>query len=228
MNTGRASIGKNKQPVPIRIACSTKRIGLTAGASGIFDHSSSRRHSNENVDKKSELQKLRGAAIRKYFVQNWQEVWFFPSYEEVPGVRGFMGTGPIFFVSINPSFGTYPSKPDLFYYRNLKKQGFQNAHLTDVFKVKCKNENVKALLENRNLLREMEEILKKEIAIVRPKVIVGVGLSYEKLYRHIFGKYNVTLLTIPHYAPQFNSASKQKQFSERLRMVRETLESTVP
>jgi hypothetical protein len=180
------------------------------------------------VDKKANLQKLRYAVIRKYFFQNWQEVWFFPSCDEVPGVTGFMGTDPIFFVSINPSFGTYPSKSDLFYYRNLKKQGFQNAHLTDVFKVKCKNDAAKALLQNHKLLREMEDILKKEIAIVRPRMIVGVGLSYEKLYRRIFEKYNIKLLMIPHYAPQFNSASKQKQFRKRLRIVRKTLERALP
>jgi len=74
----------------------------------------------------------------------------------------------------------------------------------------------------------MEDILKKEIAIVRPRVIVGVGLSYVKLYRRIFEKHNIKLLMIPHYAPRFNSASKQKQFRKRLRMVRKTFESIPP
>lgn len=171
------------------------------------------------MNKKAKLIELRKRIIQEYFGNRWQEVWFFPQYAEVPKVKGFFGTNSIFFVSINPSFGTYPSKPDLFYYRNLAKQGFGDAHLTDVFKVKCKNENAKSLMQDKKLLREMEAILKEEIEILRPRLIVGVGTSYEKLYRRVFGEYRIPLRIIPHYAPQFNNSKKQKQFRKELREV---------
>jgi hypothetical protein len=175
---------------------------------------------NGSMNKKSELIKLRNQVIQKYFGDRWQEVWFFPQYEKVPTVKGYLGTSPIFFVSINPSFGAYPSPADLFYYRHLARQGFGNAHLTDVFKIKCKNENANALMQNKNLLSEMESILKKEIEILQPKLIVGIGTSYEKLYRRVFGKHNIPLYVIPHYAPQFNTAEKEKRFRRKLRGIR--------
>ncbi len=175
---------------------------------------------NLSMGKKPRLVRLRNKIIREYLCDRWQEVCFFPQYPEIPKVKGFLGTSPVFFVSINPSFRAYPSKQDLFYYRNLVKQGFGNAHLTDVFKLKCKNDDTKSLMQDKKLLREMETILEKEIAIVHPKLIVGVGASYAKIYSRVFGKYKVPLEIIPHYAPQFNNFKKQKIFRAKLRDIR--------
>jgi hypothetical protein len=60
------------------------------------------------------LKRIRGEVIDKIYKEHWEEVWFFPEYKQVPGVKGFLGTDPILFVSINPSFGTFPSGPDHF------------------------------------------------------------------------------------------------------------------
>ena len=119
------------------------------------------------MTRRDKLIAIRGGVIDKVYKQRWEEVWFFPKYKQVPGVKGFLGTDRVFFVSINPSFGAFPSSPDIFYYRNLKRQGFGNAHLTDFFKVKCKNKNFKELLRNKSLVQESEQILKKEIEAYR-------------------------------------------------------------
>lgn len=177
------------------------------------------------MGKKSRLVQLRNKIIQKYLGGRWQEVWFFPQYPKIPKVKGFLGTSPVFFVSINPSFGAFPSKADLFYYRNLVKQGFGNAHLTDVFKLKCKNADAESMRKDEQLLREMKTILEKEIEIVQPKLIVGVGLSYEEIYRRVFEKYKERLRIIPHYAWRFEKSKnkinkKQKTFRTELRIIR--------
>ena len=168
-------------------------------------------------DKLVSLKRIRDEVIDKIYKERWEEVWFFPEYKQVPGVKGFLGTDPIFFLSINPSFGTFPSDPDIFYYRNLKRQGFGNAHLTDFFKVKCKNKNSKELSQNKSLVKECKQILKKEIKALSPKLIVGVGISYRKFYRQNLSGYGIPLCLIPHYAPQFNNSEKKKRFRRKLR-----------
>jgi hypothetical protein len=171
-------------------------------------------------DKVFALKRIRDDVIDKVYKQRWEEVWFFPEYKEVPGVKGFLGTDRIFFVSINPSFGAFPSRPDIFYYRNLKRQGFGNAHLTDFFKVKCKNKNFKELLRNKTLIQESEQILRKEIEALSPKLIVGVGASHKNFYRQHLSGYGIPLDSIPHYAPQFNNSDKKKKFRRKLREIR--------
>jgi hypothetical protein len=170
-------------------------------------------------DKLVALKRIRGDVIDKIYKERWEEVWFFPEYKQV-GVKGFLGTDPIFFLSINPSFGTFPSVPVEFYYRNLERQGFGNAHLTDFFKVKCKNKNSKELRRNEGLVKESMQTLRKEIKALSPKLIVGVGISYRKFYRQILGGYDIPLRLIPHYAQQFNNGEKKKRFRRKLREIR--------
>ena len=171
-------------------------------------------------DKVNSLKRIRGEVIDKIYKERWEEVWFFPEYKQVPEVKGFLGTDPIFFVSINPSFGTFPSRPDIFYYRNLKRQSFGNAHLTDFFKVKCKNKNSKELRRNESLIQESKQILEKEVKALSPKLIVGVGISYRKFYRQNLSGYGIPLCFIPHYAQPFSKSEKRKRFRRKLREIR--------
>jgi hypothetical protein len=53
-------------------------------------------------DKLVALERIRGEVIDKIYKERWEEVWFFPEYKRVPGVKGFLGTAPIFF-GINQS-----------------------------------------------------------------------------------------------------------------------------
>jgi len=152
------------------------------------------------------LKRIRGEVIDKIYKERWEEVWFFPEYR---GVKGFLGTDPIFFVSINPSFGAFPDGPCISYYRSLRRQGFGNAHLTDFFKVKCKNQNFKKLLRNESLVHESRQILEEEIEALSPKLIVGVGTSYKVFYSQILTGFDIPLDYIPHYAPRFNDTEKR-------------------
>ncbi len=62
-----------------------------------------------------ELKKLRKDIIEKYYINEWKEVWFFPSYNKV---KGFLGTQDIIFLGLNPSYGHFPSKYDKFFMKN--------------------------------------------------------------------------------------------------------------
>ena len=172
------------------------------------------------MEKIQKLLKLRSKIIDEVYKKRWEEIWFFPQYKEVRGVKGFLGTAPIMFVSINPSFGMYPSRADIFYYRNLKKQGFGNAHLTDVYKAKRRNVDVRDLFNNKKLLEEAKHYLAEEIKIIQPKLIVGIGKSYQQQYEGIFKKYRIPLGFIPHYAPQFANQRTKKRFRSALRSIK--------
>lgn len=175
---------------------------------------------NKNTQK---LLKLRSDIIDDIYKNRWEEVWFFPEFKEIKGVKGFLGTDQIIFVALNPSFGTYPSEADRFYYRNLLKQGFGNAHLTDLFKLKRKNWSIEELLKNSKLLREAEKYLAKEIKIIKPKFIVFVGTSYRKTYEKVLVDLNLQHIAhqyIPHYALRFNNHDKRKKFRRELRNTR--------
>ena len=172
-------------------------------------------------EKRRKLLKLRSRIIDNIYKKRWEEVWFFPEFKKVKGVKGFLGTARIIFVAINPNFGAYPSKEDLFYYKNLKRQGFANAHLTDLFKIKRKNESAQGLLKDKTLLQEAKKYLAQELKIVRPKLVVGVGKSYKKVYGAVFNELKIPKYEIiPHYAPQFNNQTKKKNFRKALRKVR--------
>ncbi|OGE77423.1 MAG: hypothetical protein A3B91_05040 [Candidatus Yanofskybacteria bacterium RIFCSPHIGHO2_02_FULL_41_29] len=170
----------------------------------------------------NKLLKLRDKIINEFYVKDWREVWFFPQFKNIKGVekvKGYLGTDPIVFLSINPSYGSYPSPADIFYYENLQQQGFANAHLTDLFKVKIKNDEVDETLANKSELARAIKLLNEELEIIKPKLVVAVGKRHKKLYESVIGnKYPVYL--IPHYSQRYNDNTKQKQFRSALRAVK--------
>ena len=126
----------------------------------------------------------------------------FPEYE---GVKGYLGTQDIIFLSINPSTGVFPSWFDKQYYRQLKLNGFTNAHLTDVFKQRAKDWQI--LAEDRDIKEEAKRFLLKEIRIINPVLIVLVGKNYEKFYKRILREIgvNVETITIKSYTYRYKS-----------------------
>ncbi|MFQ5956576.1 MAG: hypothetical protein ACE5KK_02255 [Candidatus Brocadiales bacterium] len=87
-----------------------------------------------------DLQDLRSDIIDKIFKDQWHDVWFYPRYK---GVEGYFGIQNVIFLCINPSTGNFPSKADELFYDELCRQGFHEAHLTDIFKQRAKGNNPK-------------------------------------------------------------------------------------
>lgn len=158
------------------------------------------------MNKRDLLIRLRSRIIDRVFKDRWQDVWFFPRYKEV---KGYLGTQRIIFLSVNPSTGTFPSEADKRYYDELAKNGFANAHLTDVFKQRSKD--WKELDADADTKREARRFLLAEIDIIKPRLIVLVGKKYEKLYSGMLRGVKVDTVAIDHYAFRYGSERELKR-----------------
>lgn len=116
-----------------------------------------------------------------------QDVWFWP---ERHGVRGFLGTGPLMIVGLNPSkprrrarslpesvkVRQWPgTETDRFFYQYTSAQRLGNAHITDLFKAKATAVEVPLLLYNPRTAERHRRYFKRELAIVRPRAVVALG-----------------------------------------------------
>lgn len=120
-----------------------------------------------------------------------KETWFYPGYSEV---KGWLGVKDIMFVGPNPSCNKFPSKDTDFFYNQLKKNGFKDAHLTDPIKIRAKNNEADTVIGKT--FNEQIKFFKEEIDIIKPKLIVIMGdrakktlkkFNYEdKRFRHIY------------------------------------------
>lgn len=163
------------------------------------------------VDAKSQsLSQLRAVIIDEWLVKQWKEVWFFPQWNSI---RGWLGTGDIFFVGPNPSTGWFPSKNDEFLYRELKLLGFENAHLTDAIKLRAKGEDVDSLIGNHSLMDRQKDYFRQELEILKPVLIVPMGTRAERIVTEWVGsEYKVEF--IPHYVPRFVGKEDLPRFQE--------------
>ena len=169
------------------------------------------------MTKRQKLVKLRSVIIDKIFKNRWEDVWFFPEYK---GVKGYLGTQDVIFLAINPSTGVFPSWVDEIYYRNLKKQGFANAHLTDVFKQRAKN--WKDLAKNKRIKHEAKEFLFKEIRIIQPKLVVLVGKGYKHFYEELLSNVNIDKFPIRHYAFRYGNKKRLRaKIRQEIKKVRD-------
>lgn len=165
---------------------------------------------------RARLLTLRKRIIESIFIKRWQDVWFFPEYI---GVSGYLGTDRIIFLSINPSTGAFPSKVDNWYYRQLKKNGFANAHLTDVFKQRARV--WKELRDDDAARHEARRFLLEEIRIINPRLIVLVGKKYLAFYNDILKGVGIKTMPMAHYAYRYGSAKKLRgRIRREIRKVR--------
>ncbi|MEM3407074.1 MAG: uracil-DNA glycosylase family protein [Candidatus Aenigmatarchaeota archaeon] len=132
----------------------------------------------------------------------------FPS---IWNVKGFFGTGKVFFVCEQPSTGTFPTGADKLFYGLIEKYKFEEAHITDFIKCKGKVDKI------RNVeIENCFPFLKEEIKILKPKIIVAVGKKvYEELKnRKIEG---ITFKKIMHYSYAYRYKKEkilENQFDE--------------
>ncbi len=179
---------------------------------------------NSKINK---LRELRRKIINNYFSdeERQEDVWFFPpgrilsnrSYNvsddygkpppsflknvDVESVKGYEGTGPIFFLCINPSTGKFDYAAKIFYML-LKCKNLDNAHVTDFFKTRMTGKQLIKAREDRDLIQESVRYLREELAIIQPKKIVVVGNNADFFKKHL-GEYSeyskVRKVPIVHY-----------------------------
>jgi len=118
---------------------------------------------------------------RKIIRETKEKVWFYSEgYKghEIPalrhGIKGWFGTQDIFFIGSNPSTNPSEDPPSVnFFFKELKANNFENAHLTDLIKIRAKNTEADKVIEKN--LKEQKKYLDKEIKILKPKLIVVMG-----------------------------------------------------
>ena len=126
-------------------------------------------------------------AIQKAYPNN--KVWTFPSKI---GVTGYRGTQNIIFLGWNPSTGEFWSKGsgDEFLYTELIKNGFENAHITDFFKLRMTNiEFAAKLKDDPNFCVEQAQILCEEIDLINPVIIVPMGGTGQDIYERLYKRF---------------------------------------
>lgn len=146
-------------------------------------------------------------------LDNTREPWFF----EHEGLDGFYGTGKVMFVGQRPSSGK-SGKSDLKvnrYYKLLKKHGFQNSHMTDL--VKCRDK-VGPLTKHEKT--NCIQYFLKEVEIVQPKLIVGVGAEAYKVLKQL--KLSISVVRLSHYSPWGKEPLDfAEKFEDELQKIRE-------
>jgi len=120
-----------------------------------------------------------GDAIEK------EEGWLFPS-EPQTGVKGFMGTGPVFLIGDQPSTSEWPaSNPHRrLFYDTIAGLGLTNAHITDVYKRRGKPGALRKGLP-ADFARHLD-LLREELRILQPMRVVPMGaLAHELVWSHL-------------------------------------------
>jgi len=138
-------------------------------------------------------QKLK-ALERKIKKATREETWFYPEHNRV---KGWTGTQPIMFVGSNPSCNKFPTRYTDFFYEQLEKNGFRNAHLTDLIKIRARNNDADAVIDKT--FNEQIKFFEEEIKIIEPKIIVIMGKRAERTLKK-FNYENKRIEFIYHYS----------------------------
>lgn len=190
------------------------------------------------MDKKRKLKKLRSEIIEKYYIDNAQEVFFFPGFNDVEnlvinednknsikktGVKGFWGTGKVMFIGLNPSTGCFPKKSDIEFYKLLKENNLQDSHITDLVKLRAKNDDREILFcPKEEIIEKQIKFLIREIKILEPKKLVIMGDEAKEKFNEIKNKKKF-LRNIPvEYIWHFSYGYKHKmKFKKQLKKINE-------
>jgi uracil-DNA glycosylase len=106
------------------------------------------------------------------------DLWFWPEQE---GVMGFLGTARVIVTGSNPSMGRHKTaktgkhKTDNFFYRCLREEGMENAHLTDLVKIRATRTDVPLLFFNPDILQRHRDYFALEARIMQPAVVIALG-----------------------------------------------------
>lgn len=164
-------------------------------------------------------QKLK-ALRRKIISSTRKETWFYDKDKISKGIKGWLGTQPIMFVGSNPSCNKSDnSSYTKFFYNQLKKNGFANAHLTDLIKIRGTNKEADKLIDKT--LKKQIKFFKEEIDIIKPKLIVLMGGRTQRKIKKLKQKHEeLNFKHIYHYSSiRFPKKNKNK-FIQQMKKVK--------
>jgi len=163
-----------------------------------------------NMESKK-LENLRRKIIEDCSIKSWQDVWFYPEYR---GVKGWMGTQDIIFVGSNPSYNVFPTNYTNFFYKQLKANGFDKAHLTDLIKIRSTNADADRIIQDN--LESQTKYLQEELEIVKPKLIVVMGNRCQQFFEELDYKEYITII---HYS-SIRFPRNEERFIKDMRGIR--------
>jgi hypothetical protein len=155
---------------------------------------------------------------------------FFFSGLEGCSCKGWLGTSSVLFVSLNASTSTFPTEADKFYYSTLEEFGFENAHLSDLFKEVMTGREFDALekdsLKFHEVFEKNRRWLNREIEILGGDVkLIAVGRKAFNLLKRVFDDKRLYPDFLRHYswACRWNKIYK---FRESLMDVKRWIDGT--
>ena len=160
---------------------------------------------------------MRKEIIEEFFIKGRKDVWFYPEYE---GVMGYLGTQDIAFVSSNPGCSCFPTSYDKVFYKVLKDMGFENAHLTDILKIRAKGEDVDKYFKDQALLDKNLEYLSREFEIIQPKLVVAVGGRAEEILRQKLLRMRILRIMHYSYLRYFKEGERYPRYREEIERVK--------
>jgi len=168
-------------------------------------------------------------ALKKEIKNEISNSFFFGEIER-RSCKGWFGTDPIIFVSLNPSTSTFPTEADKFYYYTLEEFGFANPHLSDLFKDIMTGKEFDAFENDSLKFHEAFEKglrwLHREIEILGGNTkLIAVGGKTFDLLKKVFDNKQLYPDFLRHYswACRWN---KKDQFRESLMDVKRWIDGT--
>jgi hypothetical protein len=168
------------------------------------------------INRQRELEELRERIVRDLYLDQWRDVWFFPPHN---GVEGWRGTGPVFFVGLNPSTTEFPNEADRRFYAALAAHGLNDAHLTDILKERASTGRLQHLLQDPGTMERHRRYFLEELRILQPRLIVGVGQQAQQRLEQWLPNGRQPW-PMPHYSPRIRSAANWQAVTDAIAAIR--------
>jgi len=146
-----------------------------------------------------------------------EDWWLFPTQEPI---QGFMGTDALFIVGDQPSTAEWgPGHPSrIMFYQTLQNVGLHNAHLTDLYKKRGFSSSLDPALLPDDFLEHVN-LLRREIEILRPKLIVGLGQLAQRLLNQSLPEWRDPIPRIYHFSHVVKEGLDTKQYENNMREI---------
>ncbi len=167
------------------------------------------------TDRSHRTQRDRLAALKQEMEADpslGDDLFFFPSHD---GVKGYWGTGHVWFVGQKPSKGGpgFPDRAVTLLYETLAAHGFHNAHITDLTKERgYVPSDWKGIPVDE--VERMRPYFQQEIELLTPSLLVAMGQDVYNALKYMAVTDGIRLEYLPHYSWAIRSEDNQERFVE--------------
>ncbi len=206
----------------------------------------------DRAEQKAALEVLHNRIVAENRGKTW--FWCEGFGDECHGISGFLGAAPLIITGLAPATGFNPATGKLknsrsgttygFFFDLLREEGLEDAHLSDLFKVRTAKKDVPLLLYNPEMINLHKGYFLEEAQIVRPTILVALGTEVFDVLRgwglvapngngwifNVPGGGNATVVSTVHPAatrwPQ-RTTERQARFRQDIHKARQQLDGSV-